>query len=127
MDDALLCSRERLSRNGNNSDAGDVFKDSAGLPLDHKLHYGASMEDAVGFLKFVCAGNRELGIKLKFEFRSVVGKHDKSRHWNVQSLMKTVGRRRGIYVIFGKAKRLNRFHKALIKRMKNADCMGEEL
>ena len=60
-------------------DAGDVFKESAGLPVDHKLHYGASVEDAVGFLKYVCAGNRELGIKLKFEFRRVVGRHDKSR------------------------------------------------
>lgn len=108
-------------------DAGNVFKESAGLPVDHKLHYGASVEDAVGFLKYVCAGNRELGIKLKFEFRRVVGRHDKSRRWNVQSLMKTVGRRRGIYVIFGKAKRLNRYHEALIKRMKKADCMGEEL
>ena len=108
-------------------DAGDTFKKSAGLDLDDKLHYGASVEDAVAYLKYVCAGNRELGIKLKFDFRRVVGRHDKSRRWNVKSLMKTVGKRRGIYVIFGKAKRLNRFHGELMKRIKKADCVGEEL
>jgi hypothetical protein len=109
------------------SDAGNVFKASAGLPLDHKLLKGASVEDAVEFLKYVCAGNRKRGIKLKYEFRRVVGRHDKSRRWNIRSLLKTVGKRRGIYVLYGKAKRLNRYHKELIKRMKKADCEGEEL
>lgn len=109
------------------SDAGNIFKKSAGLPLDHKLLMGASVEDAVEFLKYVCAGNRERGIKLKYEFRRVVGRHDKSRRWNVRSLMKTVGKRRGIYVLYGKAKRLNRCHELLLKRMKKADCVGEEL
>ena len=109
------------------SDAGNIFKKSAGLPLDHKLLMGASVEDAVEFLKYVCAGNRERGIKLKYEFRRVVGRHDKSRRWNVRSLMKTVGKRRGIYVLYGKAKRLNRCHELLLKRMKKADCVGQEL
>ena len=74
-------------------DASDTIKKSAGLDLDDKLHYGASVKYAVAYLKYVSAGNRELGIKLKYEFRRVVGRHDKSRHWNVKSMMKTVGKR----------------------------------
>lgn len=61
-------------------DASDTFNKPAGLDLDDKLYYGASVKDAVAYLKYVCVGNRELGIKLKYEFRRVEGRHDKSHH-----------------------------------------------
>ena len=50
-----------------------------------------------------------------------------SRRWNVKSVMETVVKRRGIYVMFGKAKRSNAIHKALLKRIKSATCVGDEL
>ena len=108
-------------------DAGNTFKKSLGLNIDDKLHYGASVEDASTYLKYVCARNKELGIKLKYEFRRVTGRHGKSRRWNAHSIEKTVVNKKGIYVVYGKAKWLNKLHTALLKRIKKANCVGEEL
>jgi hypothetical protein len=108
-------------------DAGNVFKASLGLESDNKLLYGTSVEDAVQFMKYVCAANKKRGIKLGYEFRRVSGRYGVSRRWNVKSMMETVVKRRGIYVMFGKAKRANAIHKALLKRIKSANCVGDEL
>ena len=108
-------------------DAGNTFKAALGLSADNKLLYGTSVEYAVTYMKYGCAGNKKRGIKLKYEFRRVTGRHGKVRKWNVQSITETVVKKRGIYVIFGKAKRANAIHKALMKRIKKADCVGEEL
>ena len=108
-------------------DAGNVFKTSLGLSLDNKLLYGSSVGDAVTFLKYVCTENKKRGVKLCYEFRRVAGRYGESRRWNARSLKETVTARKGIYVIFGKAKRTNKIHKALLKRIKSADCVGDEL
>ena len=108
-------------------DAGNMFKASLGLESDNKLLCGTSVEDAVQFMKFVCAANKKRGIKLGYEFRRVSGRHGLSRRWNVKSVMETGVKRRGIYVMFGKAKRSNAIHKAFLKRIKSATCVGDEL
>jgi hypothetical protein len=108
-------------------DAGNVFKASLGLNADNKLLYGSSVEDAIAFLKYVCKENKKRGVKLNYEFRRVAGRCGERRRWNASSLEKTVMARKGIYVIFGKAKRTNSIHKALLKRIRSADCVGDEL
>jgi hypothetical protein len=123
-------------------DAGDVFKASLEANIVEevgkkkiskerlvakKLHDGASAEDAVNYLKFVCAENKKLGIKLKFEFRRVAERDGVKRRWTSKSLLSTVVGRKGIYVIFGKCKWKNAIHEALMKRMRSAKCVGEEL
>lgn len=108
-------------------DAGNVFKASLGLSADNKLLYGSSVEDAITFLEYVCMENKKRGVKLNYEFRRVAGRYGESRRWNASSLKKTVTARKGIYVIFGKAKRTNKIHRALLKRIRSADCVGDEL
>lgn len=108
-------------------DAGNVFKASLGLSADNKLLYGSSVEDAITFLKYVCMENKKRGVKLNYEFRRVAGRYGESRKWNASSLKKTVTARKGIYVIFGKAKRTNSIHKALLKKIRSVDCVGDEL
>ena len=121
----LSAEKQQWMRMG--GDAGNTFKTALGLSVDNKLLYGTSVEDAVTYMKYVCAGNKKHGLKLEYQFRRVVGRHGKVRKWNVQSIMETVVKKRGIYVIFGKAKRANAIHKALMKRIRKADCVGEEL
>lgn len=136
----LVPKRQAWMRMG--KDAGDVFKasleaniieevgrkkKSKKLLIAKKLHDGAFAEDAVNYLKFVCAENRKLGVKLKHEFRRVAGRNGIKRQWTAKSLLSTVVGRKGIYVIFGKCKWNNAIHIALMKRMRSAKCVGEEL
>ena len=121
-------------------DGGEVFKASLGTNIsdgkkklsktkqvDKKLAEGSYAEDAVNYLKYVCGENRKLGVKLKYEFRRVAGRNGTKRRWTVKSLLSTVVGRKGIYVIFGKCKWNNAIHTALMKRMRSAKCVGEEL
>ena len=64
---------------------------------------------------------------MKYEFRRVTGRHGKIRRWTAQSIPKTILEKKCIYVILGKSKWANVIHAALIKRIKKASCVGEEL
>ena len=108
-------------------DTENAFKKSVGKEIDDKLLYGASAEDAVTYLQYVCASNKKRGTKLKHEFRRVTGRHGKIRRWTAQSIPKTILEKKGIYVIYWKSKWANAIHAALIKRIKKASCVGEEL
>ena len=121
----LSAQQQRWMRVG--GDAGNAFKKSLGKEDDDELLYGASAEDAVTYLKYVCASNKKRGIKLKYEFRRVTGRHGKIRRWTAHSIPSTILEKKGIYVIFGKSKWANAIHAALMKRIKKASCIGEEL
>lgn len=108
-------------------DAGDMYKKSVGVAVDDTLQSGASSHEALKFVKHVCSENRMVGRKLKFEFRRVIGRVDKDRKWCVKSLMETVLERKGIYVLFGKSKLKNDLHVALMKRIRKAGSVEDEI
>ena len=85
-------------------DAENEFKKSMEKEIDDELLYGAFAEDAVTYLKYVCASNKKRGIKLKYELRRVTGRHGKICRWTAQSFSKTILEKKGIYVLFGKSK-----------------------
>ena len=108
-------------------DAGDVYNASLGSDLKYKTQRGSEASDAVRYLKYVCAENKKLGVKLKFEFRRVAGRHGERRRWCAKSLLDTVVARKGTYLLFGKPKMKNRIYFALLARIAKADCVKEQL
>lgn len=91
----------------------DILKRSMNVDKEMKLLRGVSAGDVWELMNNVVLWNRERGVNLRFTWKAIQFK----RGFTVERLMKRILKKSGKYILFGKAKRANGEHKALMKQI----------
>ena len=81
---------------------------------------GASAEDAHKLMEMIVENNKARGKSVMYTWKRVTNKR-----WNVHDIRKSLGKK-GLHVIFGKAKKESDKHMNWIKRLKKLEKDGEE-
>ena len=90
------------------------------------LLWGASSEDAHKLLGKIVENNKAIGKTVEYTWKKVGYNRNTSKRWCVDHSRKSCLAKKGIFVIFGKAKWENEKHKAWIKRLRKLERAGEE-
>ena len=86
---------------------------------------GASAEDAHKLMEKIVENNKARGKSVMYTWKRVGYNRKTNKRWNVHDIRKSLGKK-GLHVIFGKAKKESDKHKNWIKRLKKLEKDGEE-
>lgn len=86
---------------------------------------GASAEDAHKLMEKIVENKKARGKSVMYAWKRVGYNRKTDKRWNVYDIRKSLGKK-GLHVIFGKAKKETDKHKNWIKRLKKLERDGEE-